>query len=565
MHRRHMDPAAAPLDPQNLTLAQKIGSLLSLGRIPLASEVPLWCVFGCLLSSQVFSIGDNHPADALDAKLSDPLVSSFQNFDPWVALQCALIVWGTNLSINYGNEYFDYDMDRPGMVAGINRDLKARRDLEAKKKEIRDQTDDEEVIFEVEAQESQENAKIMGATTRIIHDGTFPPYTALLCSIFVQLLLLLLIVLSRHFDNYDPDSSNPTTPSPTRIRISPFRGAALYIGFVCTFLSQMYVGPPLRLHYNGFGELISALLLSPISALFGLIGHYTAVSGRPLSFSDLMRNISNPFTRRISSTSSPDTGFALDNQLVTLLLAFYFYEQARIFIMHIHDINADRRGGKITMTVRLGFTRASWLYVILNVVAVMLFARLGLQFGRIAISGASSAQGELGALNRIAGVDTTGTAAKFRATAWVIGILLVMGFAIPIMVITAKSLYAIDPSRRIPEGAKAANKMNEGPDIGNGDRIGEVNAVRRRVVDSNEQKRRGAADGASNGFSNGNGHHTSNGGESSRPSSTSTTGLFDFIPVLPHEVLAKIVSLQMLLTPVVLSISLAVGVRVAGV
>jgi len=448
------------------------------------------------------------------------------------------------------------------MVAGIKRDLKARRDLEEKKQEIRDKVEHEEEIIEVDTLESEENAKIMGSTTRIIHDGTFPPYTSLLCSAFIQFLLLLLIVLSRHFDDYDPRFVTLTSTSTARLRVSPFRGAALQIGLICTFLSHTYVGPPLRLHYNGYGELVSALFLSPVSALFGLVGHYTAVSGRPLSFSDLIGGISNPFTRSIASRSSHSSGFSLDSQLVTLLLAFYFYEQARILIMHIHDINADRRGGKITMTVRLGFTLASRLYVVLNVVAVTFFVRLGLQFGRIAVFGVSSTpEREYGSLNRIAGVDTTGTAARFRATAWVVGIIVVMGFAIPIMAITAKSLYEIDPSRQKEEGVKVSNKMDKGTETGNGDRNGKATSVRRRFVESTDQRGGDAINKASNGFHIGNGSDCSDHGELATSSSSSNTGPFAFIPVLPHEVLAKIVSLQMLLTPVVLSISLAIGVH----
>jgi hypothetical protein len=182
MHRRDAHPVAAPLDPQNLTFGQKLVALLSLGRIPLASEVPLWCFFGCLLSSQVFTISNNNPIDSSTAKIP-PNVSPFQHFDLWVTLQCMLVVWGTNISINYGNEYFDYDMDRPGMVAAIKQDLKARHHLVAKKKEIGEKMKSDvkgvrgEEIDKMDAILVQENGKIMGSTTRIIHDGTFPPYT----------------------------------------------------------------------------------------------------------------------------------------------------------------------------------------------------------------------------------------------------------------------------------------------------------------------------------------------------------------------------------------------------
>jgi 1,4-dihydroxy-2-naphthoate octaprenyltransferase len=552
MHKRDAHSVAAPLDPQNLTFGQKLVALFSLGRIPLASEVPLWCFFGCLLSSQVFAISSNDPIDSLTAK-DPPNASPFQQFDLWVTLQCMLIVWGTNISINYGNEYFDYDMDRPGMVAAIKRDLKARRQLLAKKKEIGEKLNNDaegvrgEEMDEVDALVVQDNDKIMGSTTRIIHDGTFPPYTALLCSVFVQLLLLLLVTASRSSDNYG-SSSLAVKP------VSPFRGVALYIGLLCTFLSQMYVGPPLRLHYNGYGELVSALLLSPVAVLFGLVGHYTAVSGRPLTLSEFVNSIRIPFLGSHLSTQS-NTSFSLDAQLLTLLVAFYLYEQARILIMHIHDINADRRGGKITMTVRLGFTRATRLYVILNALSVSLFTILGLQVGRVAVFGTSSGPGKAhgyGSLYHIAGIDTDGATARIQATAWLVGLLTVIAYAIPCMVMTTRSLFARDSATsRDSRETKVAYKVNEDIASRSGVQDQDADALRARQMKTarNETESTGSD---TNSRSHGNAHPASN--------------IRDFLgslPVWPHAELVKIVSLQTMLTPVVLSISLALGLVAA--
>lgn len=575
MHRRDLDSEGRPLDPQDLTLGAKIRALLSLGRIPLASEVPLWCFFGCLLSSQIFPIDGTGSSDSGKTLNSHVPISIFQNFDPWVTLQCVLIVWGTNLSINYGNEYFDYDLDRPGMVAAIKRDLKERKALQAKKEEIeskavKGEEVDHEEVFEVDARADQENDKIMGSTTRIIHDGTFPPITALLCSGFIQFLLLLLITLSRQFDHYDPTSNPGTSSSSTLLSsssssrsISPFRGVALHIGLICTFLSQTYVGPPLRLHYNGFGELVSALLLSPVSALFGLLGHYTAVSGRPLSFSDIYVSASSTvtswFTSASASASTPaassTTGFSLDTQLITLLLAFYFYEQARILIMHIQDIEADQRGGKITMTVRLGFTRASRLYVVLNVIAVSLFtavafqlttatgSRMGTGAGRRLDSSQTPGSG-FGSLLRLLGDDLSPAGARIKATAWIASFTAVMCYAIPIMSITAKSLFAIDPAvrARLEGGSKKANKANEVDGVFKSGSSVEVDGMLER-----------------NGSEVGSGSTRTNSTPAATPTLATSNAMLDFIPVLPHKQLAMIVSLQMLLTPVVLSIGLAVG------
>jgi len=88
--RPRRDPSSEAYDPQTLTLGGKISALIALGRIPLASECPLWCLFGCLTASQIF--------EGANANGQGP----FKYWDWWATLQCMLIVWGTNISINYG-------------------------------------------------------------------------------------------------------------------------------------------------------------------------------------------------------------------------------------------------------------------------------------------------------------------------------------------------------------------------------------------------------------------------------------------------------------------------------
>jgi len=383
-------------DPQQLSLVQSVKALLALGRIPLASEVPLWAIYGCLLASWIFQAETPGATDAFD----------------WVAaMQCVLVVWGTNISINYGNEYFDWDMDRPGMVASIKKDVEAREKVtrELEKKSDGKQSNKEEIVQKVNKEFG--NEKIMGSSSRIIHDGTFPPYVALACATFIQVLLLAMIVFSR---GNDPNLSSSMTTKNTG-RFTPFRGVALQIGVLCTFLSQTYVGPPLRLHYHGLGELVSALLLSPVATLFGMVGYYTATTGRSIPFADLF-----------ATSSSSHSGFYLDSQLWMMLAAYYFYEQARILIMHIHDIDADRKGGKITLVVRIGYDNAKWLYVILNTLSLGFFGLL-----------ANSLANGTGSLSRIGSTTIMlgGTGA-------------LLAFALPIMAITARSLFYHSPSNR---------------------------------------------------------------------------------------------------------------------
>jgi len=424
-------------DPQQLSFGGKVQALLALGRIPLASEVPLWAIYGCLLSSWIFQA--NNPAIG-------------NGFDWIAATQCVLVVWGTNISINYGNEYFDWDMDRPGMVASIRKDVEAREKVARDFKEKADGKAPGEKEVAEKARKEFGNEKIMGSSSRIIHDGTFPPYVALACASFIQVLILAMILLSR---GNDPHLSSSLSTKNTG-RFTPFRGVALQIGVLCTFLSQTYVGPPLRLHYHGLGELVSAMLLSPVATLFGMVGYYTATTGRSIPFSDLF-----------STSASSHSGFYLDSQLWYMLAAYYFYEQARILIMHIHDIDADKKGGKITFVVRIGYDNAKRLYVILNAISLAFFGLLAISFG----SGTGS-------------LSTIGS-----NTVMLGGIGALLAFALPIIVITARSLFYHSPSNR------------GGPDV-----------------------------------------------ES-------------IIPILPHADLAKIVSLQTLLTPAIMSVVVLAATR----
>ncbi|WVW87140.1 hypothetical protein I302_109197 [Kwoniella bestiolae CBS 10118] len=372
-------------DPQQLSFFGSINALIALGRIPLASEVPLWTIFGCILSARLF------PSTG---------ATVFTSIDWWVVLQCAFTTWATNVSINYGNEYFDWNLDRPGQVESIKRSIKEREKVKEKHNS------------EVREEEAREfNEKIMGNTTRIIHDGTFPPYTALILGVAWQAAVVGLIFYSR---SKDPSIStiNKNTHG------SPYRGFALQIGVISSVLSQMYVGPPVRLHYHGFGELISALLLNPVSILWGMTGYYTATTGRAIHVSDIF----------LKSNS----GFNL-GPLWVLLGAMYCFEQARIFIMHIQDIEADIAGGKITFVVRVGHAVAARLYVVFNLAALALF-RL---FTNYAKSTAFH-------------VQHPGSFAR----GWIQGISVVLLYSIPIMIITARSLFASIPPKRVTQPTK---------------------------------------------------------------------------------------------------------------
>lgn len=402
-------------DPQDLDFVGSIRALIALGRISLACEVSLSTLLGCVLASQIF------PSSATSS--SNSIVS---NLNGWATLQCMLVTWGTNVAINYGNEWFDYALDTPGQQESIRRDVNLREALAKKAKgeaggEYREET------------AKQANSKLYGNTTRIIHDGTFPPWTALACCAVWQAGLVALIIFSRAAD---PALSGASLGNGAR---TPFRGLALHLGIMCTILSHSYVGPPLRLHYNGFGELVSALFLSPVAVLFGLVGHYTASTGCPVTWSEL-------FTSNLPTPS----GFTLDKSLWLLLGALYFYEQARIFVMHIHDIGDDIAGGKRTFVSRVGHRRAKDLYAVFNVLSITLFGLLART-----LSGESYGDRK-GLIERAGGKMLPLRARSSAGRVWIGGLVVLLSCALPVMfatycVLVAEIPQATAPSADVPD------------------------------------------------------------------------------------------------------------------
>ncbi|CAG5174605.1 uncharacterized protein ALTATR162_LOCUS7821 [Alternaria atra] len=399
-------------DPQDLDFVGSIRALIALGRIPLACEVPLSTLLGCVLASQIFSSSTSSSN------------SIFSGLNGWATLQCILVTWGTNIAINYGNEWSDYALDTPGQQESIRRDVNLREALAKKAKgEAGGETGGEDL----EEAAKQANSKLYGNTTRIIHDGTFPPWTALACCAVWQAALVALIIFSRAAD---PALSGASLGNGAR---TPFRGLALHLGIICTILSHSYVGPPLRLHYNGFGELVSALFLSPVAVLFGLVGHYTASTGRPVAWSDL-------FTSNLPTPS----GFTLDKSLWLLFGALYFYEQARIFVMHIHDIGTDIAGGKRTFVSRIGHRRAKDLYAVFNVLSVTLF-------GLLARTLSGESYGDRKSLIGRAGGKMLRLRARSSAgQVWIGGLVVLLSCALPVIFATYRVLVAEIPQATAP-------------------------------------------------------------------------------------------------------------------
>jgi 1,4-dihydroxy-2-naphthoate octaprenyltransferase len=462
-------------DPQDLDFIGSIRALIALGRIPLAFEVPISTLFGCVLASQIFP----SPTSSSD--------SIFSGLNRWATVQCMLVTWGTNIAINYGNEWFDYALDTPSQQESIRRDVKLREALAKKAR-------GEAVGDDLEEAAKQANSKLYGNTTRIIHDGTFPPWTALACCAVWQFGLVALIIFSRAKDPILYGTSFGTGAR------TPFRGLALHIGILCTILSHSYVGPPLRLHYNGFGELVSALFLSPVAVLFGLVGHYTASTGRPAAWSDL-------FTSDLPTPS----GFTLGKSLWLLLGALYFYEQARIFVMHVHDIGDDVAGGKRTFVSRIGHRRAKDLYVLFNVLSFTLFGLLART-----LSGESKSL-----IGRAGGKMLQLQAYSSAGKVWIGGLVVVLSCALPVILTTYRVLVA-----EIPQGTAPSAGVSD--------------------AQPNTSLKHGVADTSKPTLRSFHGRPVQDGGKVGEPDRRAGISMTDCI---------KLVSLQCLVTPAMLTIT----------
>ena len=99
-------------------------------------------------------------------------------------------------------------------------------------------------------------------------------------------------------------------------------------GGLCVLLAWQYVGPPLRLHYRGLGELTATLVIIVLVPLFGAL----VQSGR------------------------------LHLEIVPMLAPLALAHVARMLVMNIPDHAGDEAVGKRTLVVLLGGERAVQLH-----------------------------------------------------------------------------------------------------------------------------------------------------------------------------------------------------------
>lgn len=189
-------------------------NLYLLGRIPFTFEAPLWCLFGSVLFR-----------------------SNVATYSPLTTLLSCGLVLLTNVSINYANEYFDYEADA-----------------------------------------FQQKADLSGSHggTKMLINGTFPRWVALAMAGAVQLFILGCIQGSRTLQG---DRSS-------------LQGCVLWFGLLAMFAAQQYVAPPMRLHYRGGGELISSFEISGGPIMYGYFSQLTTHLRRGLSFTEAWQGMS---------------------------------------------------------------------------------------------------------------------------------------------------------------------------------------------------------------------------------------------------------------------------------
>lgn len=118
--------------------------------------------------------------------------------------------------------------------------------------------------------------------------------------------------------------------------------AVAAIGIVGVVLAYQYHAPPLKLSYRGLGELAVALCYGPLIA----IGTYLV--------------------------QVPDVSIALILAAIPLGLLIAGF----LWVNEFPDYAADKSVGKKTLIVRLGRARAAWVYLALNVTALVLIGLL---------------------------------------------------------------------------------------------------------------------------------------------------------------------------------------------
>lgn len=169
--------------------------------------------------------------------------------------------------------------------------------------------------FDVEADRANQTPTRWSGGSRVLVEGTLPVSVALAAAAGLAALALTAAIL---------------LAMDGRIR------AALLV-IVAMILSHAYNAPPFRLHSSGFGEVLTAVVVTGLTPTLG----YLLQSGR------------------------------LDATILPAILPLMFLQIAMVIGVHIPDAAGDSLVDKQTLVVRLGVSRAVWLYTGLTAAAFL--------------------------------------------------------------------------------------------------------------------------------------------------------------------------------------------------
>ena len=176
-----------------------------------------------------------------------------------------LIVTCVQLTTHYANEYFDCEADR---LIGANRTL-------------------------------------FSGGSGVLPGGSLPPKVALGAARVCAMIAVVAIVAA-----------------------APIEPAMSVIGALALLGGWFYSAPPARLVASGFGELTTALIVSFLAPLSGLVMQRGPVDAR----------------------------------LVAITLPLVLMQMAMLVVVELPDLDADARAGKRTLAVRAGRARAALLH-----------------------------------------------------------------------------------------------------------------------------------------------------------------------------------------------------------
>ena len=174
--------------------------------------------------------------------------------------------------------------------------------------------------FDVEADRANQTPTRWSGGSRVLVDSELSVHTALIAAAILGTLALAAAIL---------------------LAVDGHTGAAILV-VTALLLSYAYNAPPFRWNSSGFGEVLTAVVVTGLTPALGYL-----LQSRTLNLS-----------------------------ILCAILPLMLLQTAMVIGVHIPDAVGDAVVGKRTLVVRLGVERAVWLYVTLTATAFLLLPPL---------------------------------------------------------------------------------------------------------------------------------------------------------------------------------------------